>query len=84
METVVCAAIEYEGKIICGPRHFHCFQYAEVLLADVYLTRENTKQGFITSEGRFLDREEAATLIKKTGQKTKFQVDGWLTSEDLY
>ncbi len=40
-------------------------------------------QGFFTSKGRFVNREEAEVIAKECGQVTQL-IGGVLTSEDLY
>lgn len=40
-------------------------------------------QGFFTSKGRFVTREEAEVIAKEAGQVDKL-IGGILTSEDLY
>ena len=43
-----------------------------------------TKQGFYTSYGRFVSREEALQIAKESGQVSKDIDDSRLFSEDLY
>ena len=98
-ETVLCAAIWYrdgkkrehqprnivEGVVVCGWRHANCFIILNELDVD-YDKRKHT-QGFLTSEGRFVNRYEAFALAKKANQiRTMIKNDdeNMLTSEDLY
>lgn len=62
-EILICAAIKMpDGKIIRGHRHNHCLNTAR----DMLYRREavvNAEQGFVTSKGKFIEREEAARLF---------------------
>jgi hypothetical protein len=42
------------------------------------------EDGFLTTKNRFLSREKAYMLVKKTGQLKKELIGGMLTSEDLW
>jgi hypothetical protein len=44
----------------------------------------NTKQGFITSKNRFVDRKEGAEIALKSGQVSELKYGPSLYSEDLY
>lgn len=41
-------------------------------------------QGFLTTDGDFVDREEAESIARAAGQVTKPNIGGALTSEDLW
>lgn len=41
-------------------------------------------QGFLTSKGRFVSREEAEVIARNCGQLTGDLIGGILTSEDLW
>jgi hypothetical protein len=98
-EYILCSAIWYEtglkpkdprclprnketGICVCGHRHHNCFG----ILYELQKGRANLSictEGFLTSKGNFLDRNEALILAKKTGQiiETEAYI---LTSEDLW
>lgn len=98
MEKILCAAIWYDngkhylnqenynvnsGFVIGGFRHHNVIG---VLPTNNKLRNDGneykTTQGFITSNGRFVNREEAAIIAYKAGQ-LKEQVKR-LFSENLY
>lgn len=68
-EVCVSAAVRLDnGTILQGRRHHECMAQA-----NCYVRQD--QQGFVTSTGRFVDREEAARLHSKIGK---------LYSEDLW
>ena len=92
-EFIICAAVNYDGTIVCGRRHKDCYLTAESLLKKhvhvqkpQFTDREN--QGFMTSTGRFVTRAEAFKIAKANDQIIHKMFDndseGSLTSEDLY
>lgn len=103
-ERILCAAILYAdgkahphqpknietGLVICGRRHHNCYATLSGLLGglDGKLLVGRDNQGFITSEDRYVNRNEAFKIAKKENQiyhKCFDDVeDGILTSEDLY
>jgi len=96
--TICCSAIWYlggepskhkslgidRGFVVTGLRHCNCFE----ILARIYPNREylkNYRDGFLTSDNRFVNRQEAAIIAIKAGQikeLTYSKTD--LFSEDLY
>ena len=81
---IICSAIKKTntGEIYIGRRH------GDIILLMVKRDinpNNNAIQGFIDSDGKFLDREEAATHALQIGQikQLKFQPKT-LFSEDLY
>lgn len=77
------------GLLFAGHRHPDCFTtldaYLELLPgaeAERLTLRRVTTQGFLTSTGRYVSREEAATLAFAAGQITAAVAK--LYSEDLY
>ncbi len=90
-EFILCAAIDYEGVIICGHRHGDCYATLKMLKsvpADKLPSREY--QGFITSLNRFVDRKEAWNIALVNNQiKYGFTAsdngeESILISENLY
>jgi len=102
IEKVVCAAIHYQdgnkyehqpkniesGIVICGWRHFNCLATVYSLKPELKMD-STTIQGFITTKGRFVNRQEGRMVAYEAGQV------GWigcyedgevrdLFSEDLY
>lgn len=83
------------GRLFCGRRHTECMielhEWESRLLDDerCLLDKEELagcNQGFITSTGRFVDREEAAAIAYAQGQVVPSEREPVrsLTSEDLY
>lgn len=79
------------GILFCGWRHADCFlpleAWARRLTAEerVAIGEEQLAgrhQGFLTSLGRFVDREEGMTLARRAGQTSSGKTG--LFSEDLY
>lgn len=97
-EFIICAAVNYDGTIVCGRRHGDCYRTAESLLkiCTCWRKHQNTmpqfadreNQGFMTSTGRYVTRVEAFTIAKANNQIIHKMFDndseGSLTSEDLY
>jgi len=91
MEKIICSAIKVvdTGKIFYGHRHHNCF---EALFEELgwesnrqQLVNLEKIQGFVTTEGRFVNREEAYKIATKCGQlKVDSRTGPLLFSEDLY
>jgi len=86
LENVVASAIAYDGEIYSLPapaRHVDVMKHM-IGLGIVDLIPPDD-QGFVTSTGRFVTRQEAANLAVAACQitETKFQ-PGILFSEDLW
>jgi hypothetical protein len=94
---VLCAAVWYDdgvirifqptnitrGIVITGHRHHNCYQ----LLSEICPSRDYLKhdrQGFITSDFRFVNRQEAARLAFASQQIPSWKEGMELHSEDLY
>ena len=91
-EFIICAAICIidTGKVYHGHRHNHCSKAMNDALSWTLNRQEIGKvknvQGFVTTEGRFVEREEALTIALENNQvldKSEIRGDG-LHSEDLY
>ena len=82
------------GLVFAACRHGDCFttmnawadgltdEEQEAIKAISEYALKGEHQGFLTSLGRFVDRQEAAKIAKAAGQ-TSGHTD-WLMSEDLY
>lgn len=91
---ILCAAIWYQegepliysphnikkGFVVTGRRHNNIIEFVKEKLNRV--TKQNTVQGFLTSDNRFVDRKEAAEVAWQAGQ-TRVR-ENRLFSEDLY
>ncbi|MBW2636829.1 MAG: hypothetical protein JRC86_04795 [Deltaproteobacteria bacterium] len=84
-ETVECAAVKYRSVVYALERPYrHCNVMAfcrNEMGVDHYM---DTKDGFLTSRGRFLNRDEAEDLARSCRQLTGDIIGGVLTSEDLW
>ena len=87
MEKILCAAIcnpeEFDmvGKqlIYCGYRHNN------ILWQGKHVSRNPRHQGFLTSKGRFVSREQAAKIALEAKQIKELNYSNTnLFSEDLY
>lgn len=76
------------GFVVCGRRHHNCFITSYILNGEQSLKRkvsDNTwkvTQGFMTSDDRFVNREEAGVIAFEAGQTPK--LTECLFSEDIY
>lgn len=78
MTTIQCAAIYHLGVIVTGKHHGECMRQ---------LPRDRQKcwdvQGFLTSNGDFVDRVEGFGIAYAAGQlKNGYSKFGYLYSED--
>lgn len=85
-EICICAAVKTtDGLIIRGHRHGDCFY--SILRRKKQIDKSTDAQGFITSENRFVNRQEAYLLQINAGI-TSIDMEGYkgklLFSEDLY
>lgn len=83
-EIIVAAAISHNGLICTMPqpaRHHHIIH---TLHRSEYSLPVSSEEGFLTSEGRFVDRKKAAELAIKAGQIDQLQWPPYLYSEDLW
>jgi hypothetical protein len=78
------------GFVICGRRHPDCYGVLEVFMSlDEFFSQNKIEeiQGFLTSENKFLNRQDAYVVAKKCGQIIGSEDDkhtSCLISEDLY
>ena len=83
---IIKSAVWHEGHLLTGHRHHDCIAIAAILVrAGVGKFPVNGIQGFLTDDGRFLNREDAAIYALKIGQikELKFSKRD-LFSEDLW
>ena len=75
---IVCAALNKNGKIYKGKTHANCFiQEPKGVLV-------NAEQGFVTSNGKFVNRKVALRIAKHYNQiNHKHFPEDMLFSEDL-
>ncbi len=97
MITILCAAIHYDdgnvyesqpvnintGYVVCGWRHFNI----GALHFQMGLATESVEEveGFLTSDNKFVNRQEAAIIAMASGQIKELNYQNTeLFSEDLY
>jgi hypothetical protein len=99
-ERIVCAAIHYEdgirythkptnidtGFVVTGLRHSNCGYTMYILTGDIKrrLSYRKYTEGFLTTHNRFLNRNGAFIVAKKSGQIGNKHGRQELASEDLY
>ena len=69
-EFILCAAIDYNGVIISAHRHGNCYEVLEALVGKIETSKlpDRNKQGFLTSQNRYVSREEAWVIAKSNKQ----------------
>jgi len=75
------------GFVICGRRHHNCISIFAKMVGFPYDEKgialmRTERQGFLTNEDRFVEREEAAQIAFEAGQIKQHKIV--LYSEDLY
>ncbi len=65
-ETISAAAIEYEGEIFRGRNHAEAIMEMEMKIPDYEPNK--VRDGFVTSTGRYVERDEALEIAKRQGQ----------------
>lgn len=86
-EICICAAVfSTDGTLIRGHRHRDCRD--SIIRRGKKPSKIWQDEGFITSNNRFVNREEAYKLQMAVGWKSinpqGYQLCKWLWSEDLY
>lgn len=65
-ESIKAAALRYKGEIFTGPTHADAVCVLEETYPD-YRARE-VEDGFVTSTGRYVDRDEALAIAQGKDQ----------------
>ena len=85
-ETIKNAAVRFDGKIYEGLNHGLALDNAATSLGktqdELIETIDQNTEGFVTSTGRFISREEALKVAKKSKQ-AKQGTKNYLGSEDI-
>jgi len=77
---ITAAAVNVNGAIFTGSRHYKIINDLAKSNPDLYITQE--MQGFVDDYGNFLSRYEAAELAFKCGQIKRYKTR--LLSEDIW
>jgi hypothetical protein len=87
-ERIVAAALQVDGMAISlpAPNRHHNVIHAMHKRGWMDESREEIAQGFVTSTGRFVEREEAFVIAKAAGQllDRSNRTFGYLFSEDVW
>ncbi len=79
---ILCSAVWHCGQLFIGKRHHDCIRVAVEVTGIKPVTGE---QGFVTRDGVFLNRENAAIDAIRCGQIKNLKYHrGDLFSEDLW
>lgn len=96
MEKIICAAVRFQDRVWYGHRHLHALAAMHDELSYTMSRKQmieaqtDRNQGFVTSTGRYVDRQEAWIIAVNAGQLVEKnhledgQVKFMLFSEDLY
>ena len=91
-EFILCASLNFYGKVISGHRHSDCYAIIRQLcpnIADTSLPQRE-HQGFLTSLNRFVDRKEVLKIAIENNQirwgleSSENGEESQLISENLY
>ena len=88
-EYIICAAIERPFPRKCFNPYFNNdiinielgYRHVDIIHRFKYVSHSPSKQGFYTSKGRFVSRDEAGIIAFNAGQISEIKK---LFSEDLY
>ena len=67
-EYIICSCINYKGTKVGGRNMRNCYEAISNLVANPDMNEIHNNQGFITSTGRFVTREEAWIIAKENNQ----------------
>ena len=81
-EKIKSAALEYNGETFLGANHGLAF--GALMQAHPDYALDSIRDGFITSTGRFVSREEADHIAVMNGQKKLNKQRRRLDSDDLH
>lgn len=82
---IVASAVWHKGKMYTGKRHHDAIHKAHEETSDTGIASRPEDQGFLTANGAYLTREEAAQVVEQTGQPLREPIrGGTLFSENLW
>src|SRR3989338_53621 len=68
-EHIVAAALDFQGEIYTGRTHADALNALEEVYPDwADMDVKSPRDGFMTSAGRFVERDEAGEIADKAGQ----------------
>lgn len=86
-ERILCAAISYDGMVLSGYRHKHCYAILTKFTGKTVDDVPEHDRGFLTSHNRFVGRAEGYQIARTADQLILKHTDGCneeLISENLY
>ena len=81
-ESIVKACVRYNDRLYTGFDHGECFK--KLNEDNTILIHSDIEQGFVDSDGNFVDRKQAMIIAKESGQLRYEPNKETLISEDLH
>ena len=81
-KSIVKACVRYNDRLYTGFDHGECFK--KLNEDNTILIHSDIEQGFVDSDGNFVDRKQAMIIAKENGQLTYETDKKTLISEDLH
>lgn len=83
-ETIYAAAVRHKGRVCYMPPPQNWKDIIDLLELQEGQRPTWYQVGFVTNDGRYVDREEAAQIAIKSGQVEDTELDGVLFTSDLW
>ena len=81
-KSIVKACVRYNDRLYTGFDHGECFR--KLNEDNTIIVHSEIEQGFVDSDGNFVDRRQAMIIAKESGQLTYENDKKTLISEDLH
>ena len=81
-KSIVNACVKYNDRLYTGFDHGECFK--KLNEDNTILVHSDIEQGFVDSDGNFVDRKQAMIIAKESGQLRYEPNKKTLISEDLH
>ena len=81
-KSIVKACVRYNNRLYTGFDHGECFK--KLNEDNTILVHSEIEQGFVDSDGNFVDRKQAMVIAKESGQLRYEPNKKTLISEDLH
>ena len=81
-KSIVKACVRYNNRLYTGFDHGECFK--KLNEDNTILVHSDIEQGFVDSDGNFVDRKQAMIIAKESGQLRYEPDKKTLISEDLH
>jgi len=86
VERIDAAAVQYGDDVFVGINHGEAYEKLTAIHPEIIAANADIKNGFLTSTGRFVSRDEASVIADKAEQirdEMKNKIRTGLHSEDL-